>query len=329
MNLSGEVLARLEGETGFRAATLEKVLRLGTIAGEITAHPFLGSRLLLKGGTAIQLGLGAPLRLSVDLDYNYVGQLEREAMLRERPEVEDALQRVARAGGYQVTHSPDEHAGRKLYLGFRSHTGSLDRIELDINYQMRQPIGPPVERALWQPGQAPRAMIHSVGDEELWAGKIAALLDRVMPRDLFDVAHLGERSPQLVGSTRFRKVVIAWCGILTHPLHSYGLQRLDRVDEAAIEQQLVPMLAGTSRPRREDLVLRCRAVLEPLLTLSEQEVEYCDRLQRGELKPELVFGEADPMSERFRAHPALMWKALNAGEHHKRQRPGSRVPEAS
>ncbi len=195
MNLSGEVLARLETGTGFRAATLEKVLRLGTIAGEITAHPFLGSRLLLKGGTAIQLGLGAPLRLSVDLDYNYVGQLEREAMLRERPEVEDALQRVTRAGGYQVTRSPDEHAGRKLYLGFRSHAGSLERIELDINYQMRQPIGPPVERALWQPGQAPRAMIHSVGDEELWAGKIAALLDRTMPRDLFDVAHLGERSP--------------------------------------------------------------------------------------------------------------------------------------
>ena len=325
MNLSGEVLARLEGETGFRAATLEKVLRLGTIAGEITAHPFLGSRLLLKGGTAIQLGLGAPLRLSVDLDYNYVGQLEREAMLRERPEVEDALQRVARAGGYQLTHSPDEHAGRKLYLGFRSHTGSLDRIELDINYQMRQPIGPPVDRALWQPGQAPRAMIHSVGDEELWAGKIAALLDRMMPRDLFDVAYLGERSPHLVGSTQFRQVVIAWCGILAHPLHSYGLERLDRVDEAAIEQQLVPMLAGTSRPTREDLVFRCRAAIEPLLTLSEREVEYCDRLQRGELKPELVFGDADPLSERFRAHPALRWKALNASQHHEGQGRGNRV----
>jgi len=47
MNLSREVLTQFEAETGFRAATLEKVLRLGAIAREITAHPFLGSRLVL------------------------------------------------------------------------------------------------------------------------------------------------------------------------------------------------------------------------------------------------------------------------------------------
>lgn len=318
MNLSGEVLARLEAETGFRAATLEKVLRLGEVAGEIAAHPFLAPRLLLKGGTAIQLGLGAPLRLSVDLDYNYIGQLEREAMLRERPEVEAALQRVSRARGYQVTQSADEHAGKKFHLGYRSHAGSPDRIELDINYQMRQPVAAPVERELWQPGQSPRPMTRCVSDEELWAGKLAALLDRTMPRDLFDVAHLRERSPQLADSPRFRKLVIAWCGILAHPLHSYGCDRLDRVDEAAIEQQLVPMLAGGLRPTRDDLARRCREVLEPVLSLSESEIEYCNRLQRGELKPELVFGESDPLSEQFRVHPALRWKALNAAEHNRR-----------
>ena len=315
MNLSRNVIVALEAETGFRASTLEKVLRLGEVAAGIAEHPFLGPRLLLKGGTAIQLALGTPLRLSVDLDFNYVGELVREAMLHERPELEAALDRVTRALRYDVSHSADEHAGRKFYLGYRSYAGTPDRIELDVNYQMRQPIGDSVERELWQPGSAPRAIVRCVGDEELWAGKIAALLDRTMPRDLFDVAHLAERSPRLVDAEPFRKIVIAWCGILQHPLHSYGLNRADRVDDAAIAEQLVPLLAGELRPSRLDLAQRCRRVLGPLLALTGPEIEYCDRLQRGELLPELVFGDGDPLAERFRAHPALAWKALNARRH--------------
>lgn len=320
MNLSREVLTQFEAETGFRAATLEKVLRLGAIAREITAHPFLGSRLVLKGGTAIHLGLGVPQRLSVDLDYNYIGQLERTAMLQERPELEVALQRVARAGGYQVTLSSDDHAGRKFYLGYRSHGGTRDRVELDINYQMRRPIEEPVERTLWQPAQDVSVMIRCVGEAELWAGKIAALLDRTMPRDLFDVAHLPARSPRLVGSLRFRRVVIAWCGILAHPLYTYGRDRLDRVDDASIEQQLVPMLSGSARPTQAELTTRAWAILEPILALSGREAEYCERLQRGELMPELVFDDDEPMARCFREHPALQWKALNARTHHERQR---------
>lgn len=319
MNLSREVLTQLECETGFRAATLEKVLRLGAIAREITAHPFLGPRLVLKGGTAIQLGLGAPRRLSVDLDYNYIGQLGRAAMLQERPELETALQRVGRAGGYRVTESADEHAGRKFYLSYRGHTGAADRIEFDINYQMRQPIEDPVTRALWQPGHAEPVTILSVGDEELWAGKIAALLDRGMPRDLFDVAQLPGSSPHLVGAPRFRRIVIAWCGILPHPLHTYGRKRLDRVDDVSIEQQLAPMLAGLGRPKCEVLAKAAWQILEPILELEKREMEYCECLQRGELKPELLFGDSDPITERLRGHPALKWKALNARAHHEHQ----------
>ena len=263
MNLSRDELQQLEAATGFRAATLEKVVRLGAVAREIAAHPFLGPRLVLKGGTAIQLALGAPQRLSVDLDYNYIGQLAREAMLAERPEVEADLLRVARAGRYQVSQSADEHAARKFHLGYRSHAGSPDRIELDINFQMRLPIDEPIERKLWQPAKAPEVIIRTVGDEELWAGKIAALLDRTMARDVFDVAHLHERSPGLARSARFRRLVIAWCGSLPHPLHRYGQQRLDRFGDESIEQQLVPMLSGAARPSREDLVRRSWDVLAP------------------------------------------------------------------
>ncbi len=53
MNLSRERVERWSTETGFRVETLEKVLRLGELAADISRHPLLGHVLALKGGTAL------------------------------------------------------------------------------------------------------------------------------------------------------------------------------------------------------------------------------------------------------------------------------------
>jgi predicted nucleotidyltransferase component of viral defense system len=57
---------------------------------------------VLKGGTALNLFLGPPKRLSVDLDFNYVGQLDRQEAAKARPAVEENLERIARAQGHAV-----------------------------------------------------------------------------------------------------------------------------------------------------------------------------------------------------------------------------------
>jgi hypothetical protein len=66
----------------------EKVIRLGEFAADLFHHPFLGNVLTLKGGTVLNLCFGPPKRLSVDLDFIYVGHPEREIMLKERPKIE-------------------------------------------------------------------------------------------------------------------------------------------------------------------------------------------------------------------------------------------------
>lgn len=53
MNLSAEHILRLATETGFRAETLEKVIRLGELAADIGRHPLLSGVLALKGGTVL------------------------------------------------------------------------------------------------------------------------------------------------------------------------------------------------------------------------------------------------------------------------------------
>jgi hypothetical protein len=60
----------------------------------------LSGTLVLKGGTALNLAFGPPARLSVDLDFNCVGHVERERMLAARPEIERAVRSVAQANDY-------------------------------------------------------------------------------------------------------------------------------------------------------------------------------------------------------------------------------------
>lgn len=63
MSVSLEYLELCSAQTGYAISPLEKVVRLGEIAADITRHPFLGKVLVLKGGTALNLCLVQPRRL--------------------------------------------------------------------------------------------------------------------------------------------------------------------------------------------------------------------------------------------------------------------------
>ena len=152
MIVSLEYLQYCSSLTGYAVGPLEKVVRLGEIAADIYRHPLLGNALALKGGTALNLCYGKPRRLSVDLDFNYIGHLDRDKMLKDRPCIEDALVQLARRKAYGVQTSADAFAGRKIYLLYRSATGQNDRIELDLNFLFRMPIGDTTTKKMWQPG---------------------------------------------------------------------------------------------------------------------------------------------------------------------------------
>ncbi|MDZ7844743.1 MAG: nucleotidyl transferase AbiEii/AbiGii toxin family protein [Anaerolineales bacterium] len=82
---SREFIEQAAEQTGYQASSLEKVVMLGDLAADISRHPLMKNGLLLKGGTALNLGFGPPSRLAVDLDFNYVGHLDREKTLQDRP----------------------------------------------------------------------------------------------------------------------------------------------------------------------------------------------------------------------------------------------------
>ena len=80
MRLSRERLQREATATGFRVEIVEKVAQLLDLLDGFNRHPYLKGRLALKGGTALNLFVFDVPRLSIDIDLNYVGQLDPQRL---------------------------------------------------------------------------------------------------------------------------------------------------------------------------------------------------------------------------------------------------------
>ena len=94
MVASRETLQDIGAERQLQPATLERVIRLIDILDAFGADTLIGPRVALKGGTALNVFHYDLDRLSVDIDVNYVGAVEKEEMDADRPGLEDRIERL-------------------------------------------------------------------------------------------------------------------------------------------------------------------------------------------------------------------------------------------
>ncbi len=143
LSINEQELKFIAQERGYRPEILEKVYRLLDLLEAFMAVPLLKEKMVLKGGTAINLFCTQDLpRLSLDLDFNYIGSLERETMLREKVEIERIIIDLCNLQGYTLHRNPQAHAGGKMVLIYPSILGTKGQLELDIYYLYRSPIWP-------------------------------------------------------------------------------------------------------------------------------------------------------------------------------------------
>jgi len=310
-----EDLQREAAATGFLAETLEKALRLLSLLEALRSHPYLRTRLALKGGTALNLFIFDTPRLSVDVDLNYVGALDREAMLAERPKVEQAVQAVCGREGLVVKRVPGEHAGGKWRLTYPAAAGQSGNLELDVNFLLRA--------SLWSTALVDSRVLGSYRAEgvrmldlhELAAGKLAALLSRTASRDLFDTRELLQRND--LDATKLRLGFVVYGAANRKDWRTVSVDNV-KVDLAELRSQLLPTLRTATLPAPKEvaawgerLVSECRDLLSDVLPLTAAEREFVERLNdRGEIVPELLTDDG-AMQTTLREHPALRWKAVN------------------
>jgi len=317
--LTPESLAREAAATDFGAEPLEKVFRLLALLETLHSHPFLKTRIALKGGTALNLFHFDVPRLSVDIDLNYIGAADRETMLAERPKIEEAVQAVCSREGLALRRMPPDHAGGKWRLAYAGSQGTPGSLELDVNFMLRTPLWPCAMAEPRPVGSFQAAPVRLLDLHELAAGKLAALLARSASRDVFDARALLV-APGL-DPARLRLGFVVYGGINRKDWRTVSAADV-QADPDEVRVSLIPMLRADLAPARREvpawtgkLVAECRERLAVLLPLNEAELEFLRRLNEGgEIAPELI--AADPaMQATVREHPGLGWKALNVRRH--------------
>ena len=319
MKISPEKLSAEAEATGFRPDVLEKVALLLGLLEAVQSHPFLKGKLVLKGGTALNLFVFNVPRLSVDIDLNYIGAEDREAMLAERPKIEQAVQAVFSREGFNVRRMPEEHAGGKWSLRYESAAGRGGNLEVDLNFMFRVPLWPVMILDSHPVGSWRATGIPVLDYHELAAGKLAALLSRRQARDLFD-------SHRILGmdnleSNRLRIGFVVYGATNRKDWRTVSANDLD-FEAAELARQLVPTLrVNTGKVQKESaeygarLVQECREGLSAVLPFSGAEREFLNLLlDQGEIDSTILTPDTT-LQKRIQSQPLLEWKAINVRRH--------------
>ena len=313
MKFSPTQIRELAADAHFPPENLEKVLRLREMLIEFHKHSVLNGKLVLKGGTALNLFYLNLARLSVDIDLNYIGNIDREATLKERPQIVKAVEQISGGLGYKLQNGVDDYALREWYLNFANHAGRPDRIQVEINFLMRACALPPLELNAAAIGDAAPCRYLVLSLEELFGGKTKAMIDRHHPRDLYDLYRFSTAG-LTHNAELLRKLAVLFASTMDRDLRTYQMDRFKALDQKELERLLYPLLRADDRPTFEKMLSAVSPLLETVLD-HERESSYLEAMASGKYQPELLFPEQPEIVERIRQHPALLWKADNVAQY--------------
>jgi predicted nucleotidyltransferase component of viral defense system len=315
MILSRETLLAKAANTGYRPEILEKVVQLIQLLDNLNRHPYLKSRLVLKGGTALNLFEFDLPRLSVDIDLNYVGSPDLEGMKAERPKVEQAVADACNRAEITVERRAPEHAGGKWQLRYASALGGGANLQLDLNFMLRLPLWAPVPRDSREIAGFQVKGMPIVETNELAAAKLVALLARHAARDLFDAHQLLTKVE--LDDQRLRLAFVTYGAMNIEDWRKVSADSV-AFDAEELKQNLIPVLrsdvveAIEKQPNwANELVAETKQRLSRVLPLSEKEQRFLESLlENATIEPALLTDDPS-VSERIAKQPMLHWKAQN------------------
>lgn len=292
----------IQRDTGFDLDMLEKLYHLTRILEAICRNDVLHSNLTLKGGTALNLMYLDIPRISIDLDFNFTGSVERETMKAMRPKVEEAVETIGGNIEYGVAPRPPSYIMSRHYLRYHNIRGIKDHVKVEVNYLDRLPLGKIVRRK--SPTLFPDLQqfpVRTYTLEELAAQKIRAYVERGEPRDMYDLYRL---SMQRVDCEQIRKfTVIHHCMAeeARDPEDLVASAKIYDVEKISLEiRQFIRTTEGLDPDMVRDRAFR---FLEEAMSFTDREQRFISTFyQEHKIVPELVWDDRPEIAH----HPSLL-----------------------
>ena len=316
MIYSKQQLQREANSTGFKLEQLEKVFLLMDILSDFSTYPQLKNKIVLKGGTALNLFLFNLPRLSVDIDLNYIGNIDREAMLADRPFIQSTIIAICEKKGLTLDRNPNRHAGGKMVWRYPSALDHVGNLEIDLNFMYRIPLWPIEFKSSCMVGSFQVQDVPVLNVHELAAGKLTALIDRKTGRDIFDAYHLLTKGN--LEKEKIRLALIVYSAMNRKiDLRRISIQDIN-VNLDDLKRKLIPLLKKDEINNikslsqwSENLVTECQNAFKQFLPLTHQETTFLNGLlDEGVIEPQLISSDST-LVQNIQLHPALRWSSQN------------------
>ena len=243
MNYGSNYIDRIGNETHFIKANIEKVLRLLDILTFIDNElDPKHETLVLKGGTAINLVYTSLSRLSVDIDLDYIGSLDKEKTNQDRISIMEALDDYMISEGYSISSKSRESAilTSRSYAYIRS-SNSNDIIKLDVNFIDRIHVYPEINKSIEYFDK--KLTIKVPAGEELFAMKISALLNRSKIRDLYDTNSLKQHI-SVLNADKIRKLVVFYLSLdCMFTINEQLFDGIKAISQERVKKELYPVIS--------------------------------------------------------------------------------------
>lgn len=308
MKYSKKQIEQYSKQTGFIKNYIEKVVRLLDVLRFVFSECTFKDKLILKGGTAINLVHTNLKRLSVDIDLDYFGSLDKETAFKDRELLEKELDKYMLSEEYEISkHSRSSFALFSRIYQYKNAFGNNDTIKVDINFMDRVHLYPTVKSTVSYFDK--EITIITPSKEELFGMKLNALIDRSKPRDLYDTVYLVDNIDSF-NKDLLRKAVVFYLSINNKfELNASSFDKINSIDERNIKIELQPVLKTSEQFNLEVAKRVVINALIKLLILQENEDRYLIEFSKGNYNPSLLFD--DEVANRAINHPMAKWRILN------------------
>ena len=303
-----ENISKYASDTGFIGSNIEKVIRLLDVLRFVFSQSSFKDKLLLKGGTAINLVHTNLKRLSVDIDLDYFGSLDKDVAIKDRELLEKELDSFMINDEYEISsNSRNSFALFSRIYRYRNASGNIDTIKIDVNFMDRVHLYSPIITTINYFDKA--VIVRTPAIEELFGMKINALIDRSKPRDLYDSIFVINNYKQF-NKDILRKSIVFYLSLNNiYAIANDTFDKIRTINYKSIKKELMPVLKKGETFNLEESQKCVIELLKDLLNLTEKEKLYLNDFSKGHFNPTLLFDECIALN--VQNHPMAKWRVAN------------------
>ena len=295
-------------KTGFQIDVLEKAFRLTEILREFTDIKLFKDSIVLKGGTAINYLYFKIPRLSIDIDLDYIGSVNRETMIKDRKIIDKTLTRFFTKLGYTI-YLRKTYALLQYTLGYKNTAGNNDRIKVEVNFFNRTSLFGVIEKDFHNPFGIKQFKAKTLTLEDLFGRKLRALLTRTAPRDLYDIYRL-LKDKLSFNREKLRKCFIFYLCCSGDP-RKISIEVVDEVSDQDIKTNLLPFLQKGEKITVEEMKKVVTPMVSDFLSFSASELNFISKLfNQKSYEPDILFQNIS-YNKDVKHHPGIFWRIKN------------------